>query len=149
MFKKVLFPVEIYDEGEVPRYLPEVIGAVQRWHAELVLLHVLPGFGMSLVGSYFPAQAIKSYRERASESLRAILDKHVPQDVKASTLLREGTAYEEILSVAESENVDLIVIPSADKPGIARRIPGSTAHKVVYHAHCSVLMLRQPAEESS
>lgn len=148
MFKKVLFPIEIYDTGDAPRFLPEVVGAVQRWHAELLLLHVLPGFGMSLVSSYFPAQAIETYRKRASDALREILDKHVPQDVKASTLLREGTAYEEILSVAEQEQVDLIVIPSADRHGIASHIPGSTAQKVVYHAHCSVLVLRQPAPES-
>jgi nucleotide-binding universal stress UspA family protein len=149
MFKKVLFPIEIYDEGGVPPYLPQVIDAVQRWHAELLLLHVLPGFGMSMVGSYFPAEAVKHYRERAAKALRDILDQHVPQDVKASTLLREGTAYEEILSVAQSEHVDLIVMPSADRPGISRWVPGSTAQKVVYHAHCSVLVLRRPAEESS
>ena len=149
MFKKVLFPIEIYDEGGAPRYLPEVIDAVQRWHAELLLLHVLPGFGMSMVSSYFPADAIKHYRERAAGALRAILDKHVPQNVKASTLLREGTAYEEILAVARQEHVDLIVMPSADRPAVARWVPGSTAQKVVYHAHCSVLVLRRPAEESS
>lgn len=144
MFKKVLFPIELYDDNAAPRYLPEVVAAAQRWHAELLLLHVLPGFGMSMVGSYFPAEAVKHYREKAAKALRAILDQHVPQDVKASTLLREGTAYEEILKVAEEEDVDLIVLPSADRPGLAKWVPGSTAYKVVYHAHCSVLVLRRP-----
>lgn len=148
MFKKVLFPIEIYGDGDgdgdVPRYLPEVIGAVQRWHAELLVLHVLPGFGMSLVGAYFPAGAINTYREKASETLRSILDRHVPQDVKASTLIREGTAHVEILKVADEAQVDLIVLPSADRPTLEKWVPGSTAHKVVYHAHCSVMVLRRP-----
>ena len=126
--------------------LAEVVGAVQRWHAELILLHVLPGFGMSMVGSYFPAEAVAHYREKAAKTLRSILDQHVPQDVKASTVLREGTAYEEILTVAEEQDVDLIVIPSADRPALEKWVPGSTAYKVVYHAHCSVLILRQSGQ---
>lgn len=47
-----------------------------------------------------------------------------------------------ILTFAEKEGVDLIVVGSKAKTGLDRFLIGSVASKVVNHSKCSVLVLR-------
>lgn len=52
-----------------------------------------------------------------------------------------GEPKEEIIRVAEQENVDLIVIGSHGRHGLALLL-GSTANSVLHHANCDVLAVR-------
>jgi nucleotide-binding universal stress UspA family protein len=65
------------------------------------------------------------------------------QELPATTqvLVREGHVYHTILSVARDVGADLIVIASHN-PVMADYLLGSVAARVVRHAHCSVLVLR-------
>jgi len=47
-----------------------------------------------------------------------------------------------ILTFAEKEGVDLIVMGSRAKTGLDRFLIGSVASKVVAHSKCSVLVVR-------
>jgi len=53
-----------------------------------------------------------------------------------------GSAAHEIATFAERIGADLIVIPSHGRTGIKRLLIGSVAERVVRHAHCPVLVLR-------
>src|SRR5690606_27691151 len=48
-----------------------------------------------------------------------------------------------IADYAESVNADLIIIPSHGFHGVKRFLLGSTAERIIRHAHCSVLVLRR------
>jgi nucleotide-binding universal stress UspA family protein len=52
------------------------------------------------------------------------------------------TAFPEILQRAEAINADLIVVASHRSSALERVLLGSTAEKVVRHAHCAVLLAR-------
>lgn len=48
-----------------------------------------------------------------------------------------------IADFAVEQKADLIVIPSHGRTGLRRLLIGSTAERVVRHAHCPVLVLRK------
>jgi nucleotide-binding universal stress UspA family protein len=73
-----------------------------------------------------------------------------------STVSLANDAGMEIVRVAESENVDLIVMPTHGMTGWRRLAFGSVTEKVVRTAECSVLVLRtrvtvksQPHDQSA
>ena len=48
---------------------------------------------------------------------------------------------------ASQVNADLIVVPSHGYHGVKRFLLGSTAERIIRHAHCSVLVLRRKDAE--
>lgn len=142
MFKKILYPIDI-QEGDICRKcLDRVTEAVRDWDADLLLMYVLPGFGMPLVASYFPEGAAKAIFEEAKGQMQNYIKSEIPADIRVTPIVCEGTPYEEILREAQERQVDLIVIPSRDRSELDKWLLGSTASKVVHHAHCAVLVLR-------
>jgi nucleotide-binding universal stress UspA family protein len=58
--------------------------------------------------------------------------------------LREGDPADQIRRAATDPAGDLIVAGSRGHVGISRIVMGSVAHAVLTHAHCSVLVVKQP-----
>jgi nucleotide-binding universal stress UspA family protein len=59
-------------------------------------------------------------------------------------ILAEGPAYAAIVHCAETWTADLLVIGSSGEGGLGSTVLGSVAERVVRHAHCPVLVYRQP-----
>jgi nucleotide-binding universal stress UspA family protein len=53
-----------------------------------------------------------------------------------------------ILDQAKAMGADLVVIASVGRGGVMRLLLGSTAEKVVRHAECEVLVVKQPASST-
>jgi nucleotide-binding universal stress UspA family protein len=58
--------------------------------------------------------------------------------------LREGDPADQLRRAAGDAAGDLIVMGSRGHVGISRLVMGSVAHAVLTHAHCSVLVVKQP-----
>ncbi|MEQ1910760.1 MAG: universal stress protein [Vicinamibacterales bacterium] len=90
---------------------------------------------------------------RAIESgiTRRLLDTLTDEDrsvLHAVPVLRTSDApAEEIVKYAQSELIDLIVLGTHGRPGVAHFLMGSVAEKVVRTAPCPVLTLRNPERE--
>lgn len=54
---------------------------------------------------------------------------------------------EEVVKYAQTEQIDLIVIGTHGRPGVAHLLMGSVAEKVVRNAPCPVLTLRHPERD--
>jgi nucleotide-binding universal stress UspA family protein len=61
--------------------------------------------------------------------------------VKFKGIMREGSPADEIVKVAEEENVDLIVLGTG-KNLVDKRLLGSVSEKVVHSAPCTILLVR-------
>lgn len=81
---------------------------------------------------------------QAEKSLHKLASQH---DIATEhTHVLTGTPKNEILTYAESENVDLIVIGSHGRHGI-QRLLGSTAYPVIHNSTCDVLAVRIPENQ--
>lgn len=62
---------------------------------------------------------------------------------RSDPLVAEGHAVERILKAAESDESELIVVGARGISAVGRWLIGSTSDKVLSHAPCSVLLVRQ------
>ena len=127
VFKNVLYPIDLQAGQACHRALPHVVAQVRAWQASLCLMTVIPGFGMPWVATYFPEGAEQTALDKARQQLAAYVKDNVPADIAVTSLVCEGSAYEEILREAEARNTDLIIIPSQDRSGVEKFLLGSTA----------------------
>ena len=90
---------------------------------------------------------VPAYRRLVEEETRGRLEALVTDDVrvwcKPSTKVTYGKPYREILQMAESEGVDLIVIGVRGRNPLDLTVFGSTTNQVVRRASCPVLTLKQ------
>jgi len=63
------------------------------------------------------------------------------------TLVRFGKPFQEICDAARGLKVDLIVISTHGYTGLKHAVLGSTAERVVRHAPCPVLVVREQEHE--
>ena len=80
--------------------------------------------------------------DRARRNLQKLADQFMPATRTHRVLVREGNAGEEILSVLNSEQVDLAVFGTRGLSGIKRFFLGSVSDWVVQEAPCPVLVVR-------
>ena len=140
MFKKLLLPLDIdYPETAAAVYrnafeLAECSGA------DIKLLGVMPGFSMPIVASFISEElkkdTIARYRASFEEFIKANCEKETPYSI------RIGKHWEEIISAADKWGADLIVVYHNHRRDINEVFSGSCSARVVEHAKCSVLRLR-------
>ena len=141
MFKNILLALDLVHEGSWSKALPTAVEHAQKFDATLHLVTVVPSFGMSIVGTYFPADFESKATDEARKRLAAFAKEQVPDGVSVKTHVALGRSYEEILAAAKKLGADLIVIGS-HQPGTEDYLLGSTASRVVRFASCSVLVVR-------
>jgi len=116
------------------------LSMAERQNAELVMLHV---------SSATPAT--EEERDRLREELCGKLMTVVPASAKLKAppqcIVEFGTAAERILSVADEQHPNVIVMGVRQPVGFARRIKWATAYEVVANAPCPVMTVRNPGTE--
>lgn len=113
--------------------------------AALYLLHVVND--PVLVAPYpnvdLNAETIlRDTSERAKEELRELIEKHFSGLRSVIPVVRRGEAAREINRFALDEGVDLIVIATHGRTGLAHILMGSVAEKVVRQSRVPVLSIK-------
>jgi nucleotide-binding universal stress UspA family protein len=82
---------------------------------------------------------------------RRLLDTLTPDDrqvLNAVPVIRKSDSpADDIVKYAEQEGIDLIVMGTHGRPGVAHLLMGSVAEKVVRAAPCPVLTVRHPERD--
>lgn len=108
----------------------------------LVLAHVevIP---LSAAGGEYLYAIPEPPTEELLDKLEHVMppDSHVPVERR----LLAGDPADAIIRLAESENIDLIVMGTHGRRGLRRLLMGSVAEAVVRAAPCPVLTVKQPA----
>jgi nucleotide-binding universal stress UspA family protein len=87
-----------------------------------------------------PAQLEREARQLLDEQVRRV--EEAGGTVKGAHL-RLGRADEEIVDLAQSMDVGLIVMGSRGRGRLRRALVGSVSESVVRHAHCPVTIVRE------
>ncbi len=141
MYKNILLTVDLNQESSWKKALPVAVEYCQAFGATLHVVTVIPDFGLSAVGAYFPEGFADKALAKAKGDLGAFAGQNVPSDVETRHSVGYGTVYEEILKIAKETGCDMIVIAS-HRPELKDYLLGPNAARVVRHAGCSVLVVR-------
>ncbi|MGQ9834294.1 MAG: universal stress protein [Candidatus Villigracilaceae bacterium] len=85
---------------------------------------------------------IAARQKHADEILRAALKEVGPTPNEVKTEMLEGSAAEVIIEVANTRQVDLIVVGSRGLGQLVGLLLGSQSQKIIQHAPCPVLVVR-------
>jgi nucleotide-binding universal stress UspA family protein len=145
--KKILVPVDFSPASlDGLRY---ALGLARPFGARLTALHVVEPLG--------PMARLEvdmdAHERKLRNGVKLRLEKlHLEVDGPAGafdTLFREGTSYHEIVAMAQRGDFDLISMASLGRSGLVDMLLGSTAERVVRHAPCPVLVVREPRESKT
>lgn len=106
-------------------------------NSKLVLLHVLPPANQMSALSNFEASA-----KRELQALSAETAGNCPPQIE--TIVLHGTPFIEILAEASSRNASLIVLGATHCTPFGNLTRDHTVYRVLAHARCPVLTLREP-----
>jgi universal stress protein A len=129
---KILVPTDFSEYSD--KALKQGLDIGKQYNAKVFLLHVIPTRVQ---------QSGAHEIERVKESMKQQLDKFPrSKEVEVITDIREGTSYEAILEEEKNKEIDLIVIASLGRTGLAKYLIGGVARNVLKGAKCPVLLTR-------
>lgn len=142
MYTNVLVPLDLSDKHSWRKALPAAVALCEAFQARLNVMTVVPEFGLPMVGQLFPEGYEAKLRQQAAKQLKALVADQVPDAVPTRRIIAEGKIYREILRAAATIQADLIVMGS-HHPELKDYLLGPNAAKVVRHADCSVMVVRE------
>jgi len=124
----------------------------QSWGASLTVMSVLefpPGMDPDYAVNRLYLDGLM---KEATEKLTELKARAVDLGISVESHLATGIPSEEVLAVARTQGVELIVVGTRGKTGLEHILLGSTAERIIRRAPCPVLavpMEKQNADESS
>ena len=142
MVSSIVVPVDLRHDYSLSQAAPVALGYQRLYGARLHVVAVVPSFELGAPSLNLPRDFNRRALEEARKRLRDYASKHLPADVPVAQIVREGSIYREILAAAAEVKADLIIMASR-KPSLQTYLLGTNAARVVEHATCSVLVVRQ------
>jgi nucleotide-binding universal stress UspA family protein len=140
--KKILCPIDHSDcSKEALKY---AVSFAMKDEAKLYLLHVIDirSFDENLdtMNRQMPDnETMKQLKTKLFECV----PEEIRKDMQVEALVVQGIPFAEIISIAKKNKVDMIVMGTHGRTGLAHIMIGSVSEKVVRKAHCPVLTVRQ------
>lgn len=144
MYQNIMLPVDLNDETSWSVSLPVAVEFCKKFNAKLHVVTVVPGMAVPVGGyyeGYVPTDWLEKAIEGAKDALTKFVGEQVPAEINADPIVRDGVIYDQILATAEENNCDLILMGS-HHPELKDYLLGSNAGRVVRHADCSVMVVR-------
>lgn len=144
--KRILLPTDFSDSSKDT--MSYACAFAEQFGSELHVLHVLqdlvtmvpePGLAFPPPGDY-----MQELKESAEKALAEIPDAEWCQGKTVVRETRQGPPFLEIVRYAKENDIDLIVMGTHGRSGLAHVLLGSVAEKVVRKAPCPVLTVRPP-----
>jgi nucleotide-binding universal stress UspA family protein len=145
--KSILVPIDFSETSQ--RALDYAIDLATTFGATVTLVHAfeIPIYGFPDGILVAPADAAARLAQAAQAGLTAALEARSDRGVKLDAVLRDGRPWDEINAVAEERNIDLIVVGTHGRHGLARALLGSVAEKVIRTALRPVLLIHGPRDD--
>jgi nucleotide-binding universal stress UspA family protein len=149
-FNKILVATDFSEDSQ--RALTYAEELARKFSSEIVLLHVDQPLAPVMVSPELGPALDMGAMSRIAEEQRVLaqreLDKTVTRirdgGLKARSMLKVGSPFLEIITTAQSEGADLIVLGTHGRSGLAHVLLGSVAERVVQKSPCPVLTIRHP-----
>ena len=140
-YQHILLAVDFSEHGD--RVAERAKDLAEKYQAKLSIIHVLDNISMpdTTYGTVIPLDQDSGYGLLETEKNRLMQVGDQLGVAQANRWLIWGSPKQEIVPLAEQQQVDLIVIGSHGRHGLALLL-GSTANSVLHHARCDVMAVR-------
>ncbi len=138
-YNTILLAIDLSDEAE--QVAAKAISLAQTNNAKLHIIHVIEPLSFAYGGDIpMDFSGIQDeIQKQAQTQLTEFAERHAILEAQQHVLI--GRPENEIHSLAEELNVDLVVVGSHGRHGLALLL-GSTANGVLHGATCDVLAVR-------
>lgn len=153
--KRILNPTDFSDSSKEGTDF--ALEFAERFDAELHLLHVvhdvstqIPDFGMGLAFPGFAEkipERMRKHEEAAIRGLTELTPEGWSKDHSVVLAVKQGQPFVEVIRYARSHDIDLIVMGTHGRSGLAHALLGSVAERVVQKSPCPVLTIRPSDHE--
>jgi nucleotide-binding universal stress UspA family protein len=114
--------------------------------AELILVHVVTPIPVIPIHddptSFNLPLYEKEIEQSAVKALSKIQQEKVSQSIRSRTAVIQGDPATQIVNLADTENMDMIIIATHGFTGWRKFMFGSVTEKVIRYANCPVLSIR-------
>jgi nucleotide-binding universal stress UspA family protein len=143
----ILIPVDFSEYAE--QALEYAIGLARKLPARLTLLHVIHimPLGVAPEGIALPYPYLQEIEAEVQQRLETYRQRIQEAGLEGTVLVESGTPFQCIVDTARDQHVDLIVMGTQGRTGLAHVFLGSVAEKVVRLAPCPVLVTRGSAAQ--
>ena len=141
--KSILVPIDFSPPSR--KALNYAVSVAQQFKAKLTLLTVVEPMATPDFAASFPlVMEDDRLMALAKKNLEGEMKSaRVPRGIVEKVLVRFGRSFHEITEAARTRKVDLIIISTHGYSGLKHVLLGSTTERVVRHAPCPVLVVRQ------
>jgi universal stress protein A len=143
--RKIVVPVDFSKAGQAA--IDYAASLATHFKAGMILIHVIQRVYRADEGSYIQIST-RRMRQRVTKDLRT-LKMRLPAALEIQIEVQEGSAFDEIVTMAREANADLIIMGTHGYTGMRHALLGSTAERVVQHASCPVLVVPSGVHEGS
>jgi len=140
--KKLLVPID-FSEPSL-KALKYAVAFAGRFDASICLVYVVePASFLNDVRNVPLAVSDREVANKLHHKLVMLARKEIGPLTPVHPLVCIGKPFDEIVRTAKTFKADLIIIATHGRTGLKRAVLGSTAERVVQHAPCPVLVVRQ------
>lgn len=139
--RKILVPVDFSGPSRKAIHYAQVFA--EQFDATLVLVHAVEPMAYPPDFAFVPLLPPDLEEKRSGEILRQLEEIAAGvRGVRVESVVRMGRPWQQIVDAAKEEDVDLIVLSTHGYTGMKHALLGSVAEKIVRHAPCPVLVVR-------
>jgi nucleotide-binding universal stress UspA family protein len=133
--KKIMVPVDFSECSN--KAIQYAVPFAKQFGAEVVLLHLVEPYPQVPEMAPIDIENLQDAKKQMEACRRASCS------ISVKTLVRVGEATTGIIEAAKELDIDLIILSTHGRTGVARVFLGSTAERVVRLAPCPVLVVRE------
>jgi universal stress protein A len=139
---RILVPLDFSETAS--KALAYAVALAVDMRAKIILMHVRePVYVSTEPGLTFIPQQTALETNADGIRMHKIAAEFIPKGLLDKAIVRMGTPYHEIVTAAKRLTAGLIVLTTHGRTGLSHVLMGSTAERVVRHAHCPVFTVRQ------
>jgi nucleotide-binding universal stress UspA family protein len=144
--RNILVPVDFSEPSK--KALSYALCFAKQNRGKITLLHVIEPLPVYTDVAFPVVMGADVWETEAKKAFGKLCDEeHANTQLIRSTLTRTGTPHKEITDAARELKADLIIIATNGRTGLAHVLLGSTTERVVRHAPCPVLVVREKERE--
>jgi nucleotide-binding universal stress UspA family protein len=148
--KLILCPID-FSEFSVSAY-QYALSVAEYYQAKLVVQHIVELWRHPSADFAASARLYEEYsqalRERGKKQLQEFVENHTHDEIQPELVVQIGVAADSILSFAQLQKADVIVMGTHGRRGFDRLMLGSVTDRVMRMAPCPVLAASKPPHDS-